>query len=143
MSWSHVVVGVDGSESSQRALEWAANEAHEHQAELVVMTTYIVPSAPMTVGYLAMPSLDEQEWQAEAEEKTRELVRDTLGAEPAMKVTVEAVHGLPAKMLIDASKDADLIVVGTRGHGGFAGMLLGSVSQHLAAHAACTVAVVR
>lgn len=143
MSWSRVVVGIDGSESSQRALKWAANEAQEHGAELVVLTTFIVPAAPMTVGYLAMPAQSEQEWQADAKKKARQLVDDTLGAEPTVTVRVDAVEGLPAKMLIDASHDADLIVVGTRGHGGFAGMLLGSVSQHLTAHAACTVAVVR
>lgn len=66
-------------------------------------------------------------------------MNDTLGAEPGVKVRVDAVEGVPAKMLIDASEDEDLIVVGTRGHGGFSGMLLGSVSQHLTAHAACTV----
>lgn len=59
MSWKRVVVGIDGSESSQRAVRWAANEAREHDAELVAMTTFIVPAAPMTVGSMAVPAQSE------------------------------------------------------------------------------------
>ena len=73
---------------------------------------------------------------------TREF-RETLGDTPGIEVRTEVVDGSPAKALIDASQRADLLVVGTRGHGGFAGMLLGSVSQHVTAHAACAVTVVR
>jgi nucleotide-binding universal stress UspA family protein len=72
-----------------------------------------------------------------------EPIRDVLGENPPVLVQPRVKEGNAAKLLIDLSEDADLLVVGSRGHGGFAGMLLGSVSQHVAAHARCTVAVVR
>ena len=78
----------------------------------------------------------------DAQNLLRQTVQHTVD-DRALDVATEAVEGPAAQALIDASQHADLVVVGTRGHGGFAGMLLGSVSQHLAAHAACTVAVVR
>jgi len=68
---------------------------------------------------------------------------EELGENPPVKVQPVAKEGNPARILIDMSADADLLVVGTRGHGGFAGLLLGSVSQHVAAYARCTVVVVR
>jgi len=144
MTWKRVVVGVDGSPSSARALRFAAEEAREHAAELYVVTSYTIPVPPVAVSaYAAPPWRDESEWQAAAEGTLRSTLAETLGDDPGIKVTGQAVEGSPAKVLIDASERADLVVVGTRGHGGFTGMLLGSVSQHLTAHAACTVAVVR
>lgn len=144
MVWKRVVVGVDGSSSSARALRFAADEAREHAAELYVVTSYTIPAPPVAVGAYAVPPWrDESEWLADAERTLNATLRETLGDDPGITVTNQAVEGSAAKVLIDASEQADLIVVGTRGHGGFAGMLLGSVSQHLTAHAACTVAVVR
>jgi len=144
MSWKRVVVGVDGSASSARALRFAAEEAREHAAELYVVTSYTIPAPPVAVGaYAAAPWRDEAEWRADAERTLTSVVADTLGDATGIAVTGQAIEGSPAAVLIDASERADLVVVGTRGHGGFAGMLLGSVSQHLTAHAACTVAVVR
>lgn len=148
MSWTRVVVGIDGSAGSKRALAWAAAEAREHEAELYVVMAYTVPIPPMaTVGYGAPPWRADEEWRADAEATLRETLTESLGdasgKDSGLKVRSEIVEGSPAKTLIDASQRSDLLVVGTRGHGGFAGMLLGSVSQHLTAHAACTVAVVR
>jgi nucleotide-binding universal stress UspA family protein len=143
MTWKRVVVGIDGSPGSGRALRFAAEEAREHDAELYVVTSYTIPTAPVAAAYGAAPWRDEAEWQADAEATRTATLAETLGHDPGLRITGQAVEGPAAKVLIDASERADLLVVGTRGHGGFAGMLLGSVSQHLTAHAACTVAVVR
>ena len=66
-----------------------------------------------------------------------------LGTEPSVRIEQEVLEGHPAQLLVTAAEGADLVVVGSRGHGGFVGMLLGSVSQHVAAHAPCPVLVVR
>lgn len=141
-SWKRVVVGVDGSDCSVRALSWAADEAREHGAELTVVTAYPPPSNQIDTAY-GIPSLDETDWRGDAEDALRKTLHDTLGDDPGVSVQIEAVAGSPAKALIKLSGEADLLVVGTRGHGGFRGMLLGSVSQHLTAHARCAVTVVR
>ena len=143
MTWTRVVVGIDDSPGSGRALRWAADEAHEHGAELYVVMAYTIPAPPVSIGFGQPPWRAEDEWRTDAEAAMREALRTTLGEDPVVHVRSEVVEGSPAKALIDASQSADLLVVGTRGHGGFAGMLLGSVSQHVTAHAGCTVAVVR
>jgi nucleotide-binding universal stress UspA family protein len=70
-------------------------------------------------------------------------IRDVLSESPPVLVHPRAKEGNAAKLLIELSEDADVVVVGSRGHGGFAGMLLGSVSQHVAVHAKCTIVVAR
>jgi len=149
MSWTRVVVGVDGSPCSARALRWAAGEAEAHGAKLEVVTTYTCPLPPAGVGYSAphwsgddaMRHADQLRENADGLQQ--QTLTDTLGDHPAVVIGSEVVEGSAARVLLDASKDADLLVVGSRGHGGFAGMLLGSVSQHVVAHAACPVIVVR
>jgi nucleotide-binding universal stress UspA family protein len=150
MSWTRVVVGIDGSPCSVRALRWAADEAGAHGAELSVVTAITLPVPPAGVGYSASPWIGDDAYRHEeqlrenAEEMLQKTVNETLGEQPDVVIGTKAVAaGSAAKALIDASKDADVLVVGTRGHGGFAGMLLGSVSQHVIAHAGCPVFVVR
>jgi nucleotide-binding universal stress UspA family protein len=87
-------------------------------------------------GYETQPERD-------ARDVLEKLVADLEPREPAVDVRISISKGSPAKVLIDMSQGADLMVVGSRGHGGFAGMLLGSVSQHVVAHAACPVVVLR
>lgn len=79
----------------------------------------------------------------EAEERLLAVIRTVLGEDPRIRVYPELRSDSPAKALIEASSDADLLVVGSRGFGGFVGMILGSVSQQVSAHAHCTVVVVR
>lgn len=97
----------------------------------------------MTGGIAALSWVDDTDWRRDTQDRLDATVREALGADPGVSVELEVREGNPAQQLIDASRGADLLVVGTRGHGGFAGMLLGSVSQHLAAHATCPVTVIR
>jgi nucleotide-binding universal stress UspA family protein len=133
---NRVVVGVDGSESSRRALRWAARQAELTGAALQVVHAWDVPSA---YGYVPVVELD---WEAEARAELARTVKDALGAEHAGELHGELVRGHAAESLLAASEGADLLVVGSRGRGGFAGMLLGSVSQYLVTHARCPVVVI-
>jgi nucleotide-binding universal stress UspA family protein len=143
--WKQIVVGVDGSPASRKALEWAGEEAVRHGSELVVLTAYLAPPPPPSSGTI---SPHEATSAIEAASETAkqllmEAIRDVLGEDPPVLVQPRVKEGNAAKLLIDLSEDADVLVVGTRGHGGFAGLLIGSVSQNVAAHAKCTVVVVR
>ena len=140
--WKTIVVGVDGSPGSRKALTWAAAEAADHSADLVVVNvwehTLLPPAGSVTVSehYVPDPS------QRTAEDLVQ-VITDVLGEQPPVVVQPRVKQGRAAKVLIEESTDADLLVVGKRGHGGFAGLVLGSVSQHVAAYAHCPVAVVR
>jgi nucleotide-binding universal stress UspA family protein len=141
-TWKTIVVGVDGSAHSHKALTWAAAEAADHAADLVVLNvwehTLPPPAGSVSVSekYVPDPS------QRTAEELVKEIT-EVLGEDPPVVIQPRVKQGNPAKVLIDQAEDADLLVVGTRGHGGFRGLVLGSVSQHVAAYAKCPVAVVR
>ena len=140
--WKTIVVGVDGSPGSRLALTWAAAEAAEHGAELVVLNvwehTLLPPAGSVSVSERYVPDAS----QRTADDLVR-VITEELGAEPPVPVQPRVKQGRPAKVLIEESANADLLVVGKRGHGGFAGLVLGSVSQHVAAYAQCSVAVVR
>jgi nucleotide-binding universal stress UspA family protein len=140
----NIIVGVDGSDSSKAALEWAYNEAAHHGAALMVIAAFGPPAIPMTPPYGSVPP---EGYGTQPKQNALDLLdqlTSPLEAKtPAVDVRTVVEEGSPAKVLIERSKDADLLVVGSRGHGGFAGMLLGSVSHHLVAHAECPVVVVR
>jgi len=140
--WKTIVVGVDGSPGSRKALNWAAAEAADHGADLVVVNvwehTLLPPAGSVSVSEHYVP---------EASQRTADdliqVIKDELGEQPPVLVQPHVKQGRPAKVLIDESANADLLVVGNRGHGGFKGLVLGSVSQHVAAYANCPVTVVR
>ncbi|MEU8798403.1 universal stress protein [Spirillospora sp. NPDC048819] len=131
-----VVVGYDGSEGSVRALDWAADAARARDLPLTVLHAWDVYLG----GPLAVPVIDVQ---AIAEETLNDGVEHVRKAAPEVRVRTALVRGQAAAMLIDAAETADLIVLGPRGLGGFAGLLLGSVGAQVAAHAACPVVIVR
>jgi nucleotide-binding universal stress UspA family protein len=140
--WTRVVVGVDGSDYSKSALRWAAGEAKTHNAELTVASVWTPPpTVDPPYGNIAWGTDLEPQLQATVILQTT--VEEVLGEDPGLVVRREVRGGNPARVLIDLSEGADALVVGARGHGGFVGMVLGSVSQHVAAHAATTVVVVR
>jgi nucleotide-binding universal stress UspA family protein len=141
--WKRIVVGVDGSPASRTALEWAGDEAVNHGSDLVVLTAWLPIAPPLAGTSPTLPTHGVTHPGEVAKEQLMETIRDLLGEEPPVLVQPQVKEGNAAKLLIDLSEDADLVVVGAQGHGGFAGMLLGSVSQHIAAHAKCTVVVVR
>lgn len=138
-----ITVGVDGSGHSQRALEWAIKEAAIRHAPLTVLTVHPVAGSAWTGTPIASPGdrPETEKMRQAAEEATQKAVGQ-MGEPGPSSVTVHAVSGLPAKELIDASGDADLLVVGARGGGGFAKLLLGSVSSQVVNHAACPVVVI-
>jgi nucleotide-binding universal stress UspA family protein len=141
----HIVVGVDGSDISRTALEWAYEEAAHHGAALTVLTTWHPPALPMTPPYGSMPPGDYPDQpRLAALDLLERFTAALVPKDPAVDIRMSVEEGQnPAKVLIERSTEADLLVVGSRGHGGFSGMLLGSVSQHLVAHASCPVVVVR
>lgn len=139
-----IIAGVDGSDSSRAALNWAYDEAAHHGASLTVVASWEPPTLPMSPPYGSLPEKGyETQPKASALAMLDELVAALEERMPAVDVRTSIEEGSPAEVLIERSKECDLVVVGSRGHGGFAGMLLGSVSQHLVAHAHCPVVVVR
>ena len=136
-----IVVGVDGSRHSRKALERAANEAAVHHMPLTVLTVHqavrdVYGSASHYGDDAALTDKAKEAAQAETDQ-----VLAALGSQPA-SVTVTAVHGLPVDELIKASQGADMLVLGRRGFGGFARLTMGAVTSQVAHHAHCPVLIV-
>jgi nucleotide-binding universal stress UspA family protein len=141
--WTEIVVGIDGSEGSHRALRWAYEEARVHGAKLLVVTAWMVPAPPVAPPYGSFPWEGSFDFSETAKEALTTSISEVLGSDPGVEVESEVVEGNAPLVLLEKSATADLLVVGSRGHGAFAGMLLGSVSQHVTAHAKCPVVVIR
>lgn len=136
-----IVVGVDGSGHSRKALETAAAEAAAHGLPLTVL---VIHQAVRDVYGSASHYGDDAaltEKAKEAAQADTDQVLAAAGSQPT-SVTVTAVHGLPVDELVKASESADMIVLGRRGMGGFARLLMGSVSSQVAQHAQCPVLIV-
>jgi nucleotide-binding universal stress UspA family protein len=137
-----IIVGVDGSGHGQRAMRWAMREAAIRQVPLTVLTVH-----PAIKGYFGGVLADErdlqltQQAQAAVQAET-DTVLEALAWPHPESVTVRAVHGFPAEELVNASKDADMIVLGSRGVGGFARLMLGSTADQVVRHAHCPVLIV-
>jgi nucleotide-binding universal stress UspA family protein len=138
-----IVVGIDGSHHSTRALEWALKEGVLAQAPVTVLTVHPVPASPWTGNpVLVERDPEDQEKLFHAAEELTQKVASQLGESRPPSVKIRAVSGFPAKALIEASRDADLVVVGSRGAGGFAKLMMGSISSQVVEHAPCPVVVV-
>jgi nucleotide-binding universal stress UspA family protein len=140
---SGIVVGIDGSHNASHALEWAMAEAAIRNTQLTVLTVHSVPASYWTGNPWPLPGYEEK--VAEIRKAAEAAVAATAakaGSSQPGSVTVNAVIGFPAQALIDASRDTDLLVVGTRGGGGFGSLVLGSVSSQVVHHASCPVVVV-
>jgi len=136
-----IVVGVDGSDQSKEALRWALDEARLRDASVRVVYAWL--AQPVLVPGSPVVAADWQLLRRSAEEFVEDVVDQAVESSTDVEVTAVAAHGTPADVLVQASRGADLLVVGSRGHGGFAGLLLGSVSQQCVHHATCPVVIVR
>jgi nucleotide-binding universal stress UspA family protein len=131
-----IVVGVDGSEHGNAALRWAVDEALAHEAEIVAVFAWQMP-------FIGIPGAFDRE---EMERMCKRFVKETVAAiapEPRVPITRLVAEGDVSASLIAAAKGADMLVLGSRGRGGFAGLKLGSVSQECAQHAACPVVIIK
>jgi nucleotide-binding universal stress UspA family protein len=135
-----IVVGVDGSGPSLKALEWAVEQARRTGARVEAVQAWEVPTMYGT-GMMVLPG--GEEFDKSAKQSLEAAVNNVLGTRRDVEVEHHTVGGHPAKTLIDMAEGADLLVVGSRGHGGFVGSLIGSVSHYCVNHANCPVVVVR
>ncbi|SRR5579875_1780864 len=142
-SQRRIVVGVDGSPPSRAALRWAVGQAALTGAVVDAVTAWRLPAgyewAPDATGIADF----EAEARKNLAEAVSEATREAGDTGSAVDVRPQVVWGHPAQVLIEAARGAELLVVGSRGRGGFAGALLGSVSQYCVHHAPCPVLVIR
>jgi nucleotide-binding universal stress UspA family protein len=135
-----IVVGVDGSAASKAALRWAVAQARLTGSEVEAVIAW----HPLIVFGMALPMGDDFDVEGTAQTVLRDTVTEVLtDEENAVKVREVMQEGLAAGVLIDAACDVQLLVVGTRGHAGFAETLLGSVAQYCVHHSTCPVVIVR
>lgn len=135
---ARIVVGLDSSEESARALRWALDEARLRVAELHLVHAYPTPELVALPAVVTLPSDDEL--RAAADEVISEQIEKAGGAGD-VAVTRTVRSGGAAAVLCEVAKGADLLVVGARGLGGFRGLLLGSVTHQVVAHSPCPVVV--
>ena len=136
-----IVVGVDGSVGSRAALRWAASHARSVDGVLVAVHGYL-PQVNYLAGYAPLPPMDPAAEQGLQVEDLAAVLEDELGPEHGLSVHAEVTPGPAAQVLLAEAEDADLLVVGARGHTGLAGLLLGSTAQSVARSSPCPVVVV-
>jgi nucleotide-binding universal stress UspA family protein len=139
-----IVVGVDGSDCARAALEFAIGEAAMRGARLRIVSAWDVAPAVYAGGFA--PGFDQETIDAfheNADAVVREALAEAKRLQPALETEGHTREGQAAEVLLDEARDAALVVVGNRGRGGFASLLLGSVSQQVVHHAACPVFVIR
>jgi nucleotide-binding universal stress UspA family protein len=134
-----IVVGFDGSQSSLDALEWAVRQTILTDGTLVVVMTW---EWPTSYGW-AVPIPDDFDPEADVRKVLDTAIAGVTAEHPAIKVEARLISGHPSPALVEASKGADVLVVGSRGHGEFVGMLIGSVSEYCVTNAHCPVLVHR
>jgi nucleotide-binding universal stress UspA family protein len=134
-----IVVGIDGSAASNDALRWAARQASLTGGPLDVIMTW---EWPASLGW-SVPIPDDYDPETEVRQIVDGAVEAALGEYPGVKAERRVINGHPSTVLVEATKGADLLVIGSRGHGEFVGMLLGSVSEFCTTNAHCPVLVHR
>jgi nucleotide-binding universal stress UspA family protein len=145
---NEIVVGVDGSEESRAALAWAVEEGRLRQAPVLAIHAWEVPMVPAPTG-LVPPSVeavgDLTELREDAASLVETMVREIAGDAADVEIRPLTVEDKPVRALLDAAErnDAQMIVVGSRGHGGFVSLLIGSTSDQVARHATCPVVIHR
>jgi nucleotide-binding universal stress UspA family protein len=142
-STPRIVAGVDGSPSSLAALRWAVRQAELTGATVDAVIAWHYPVLPVPVGPALVAMIDSADFQKAVDATVTEAISSALDSGSDVQVIPRVREGNAAQVLLDAAADADLLVVGSRGHGGFTEALLGSVSQHCVHHAECAVVIVR
>ena len=142
-SGPQIVVGVDGSAESVEALRWAAGYAAATGGTISAVLSWHYPTAAGIVQPGSAPKLLSDDVRATMEDVLDKAVTDVFGTATPPNLHARVAGGHPAVVLADASRTADLLVVGNRGHGAFTGMMTGSVSMHCVNNAHCPVVVVR
>lgn len=139
---ARIVVGIDGSDDSKQALEWALDEARLRGASLRVVYAWMLPVYATGYGFAPGALIDPVAMSESASSHLDKTIDEIVSKAKDVAVERKAIEGPAAQVLVEEAEGADLLVVGSRGHGGFAGLLLGSVSQQCAHHATCPVAIV-
>ena len=134
-----IVVGVDGSPSSMTALRWAILQAELTGCAVEAVTAWRLPSR---YGFAAVTDRA-TDFEGDARKILAEALNEVSSVEPDVIIRSSVVEGHPAEVLVRAAREADILVVGSRGHGGFTEAVLGSVSQYCVHHAPCPVLVIR
>ena len=138
-----IVVGVDGSGSSKAALRWAVRQAKLTGASVDAMIAWHYPASAGGYGWAPIGVGTAFDFKENAEKVLADAIGTACDPGSGVPVRARVVEGNAAQVLLDAADGADLLVVGSRGHGGFTEALLGSVSQHCVHHARCPVVVIR
>jgi nucleotide-binding universal stress UspA family protein len=138
-----IVVGVDGSPPSERALAWAVDEAAAHGDDLLLVHAWAYPSImAISYGGPTVPVFAQEDMEKVSNELVEQAADAARARAPALVVTTRLVQGHAAAALVEAARGARMLVVGSRGLGGFKGMLLGSISTSCVHHATCPIVIV-
>ncbi|MFJ4989792.1 universal stress protein [Streptomyces sp. NPDC088732] len=137
-----IVVGVDGSSSSMEALAWAVRQASLMDGVIDAVIAWEYPQFYGSFGWMP-PAGQDLRLDAAAAQVIDDTIARVTGAEPAVDIRSHVEYGTPARVLLAAAEGASLLVLGNRGHGGFAEALLGSVGQHCTQHSPCPIVIVR
>lgn len=135
-----IVVGVDGSPESRNALRWAVHMAGDLDCDIDALMVW---QPPMAFEFNMTPVIRDWDPQRDCEKGLAQIADDVFGADRPARLTLTVVEGSPARRLVDRAADATMLVLGSRGHGAFASIALGSVSQRCVEHARCPVLVVK
>jgi nucleotide-binding universal stress UspA family protein len=138
-----IVVGVDGSATSRAALRWAVRQAKFTGGTVDAVIAWEIPMVLQSYGWAPIYVEEAGDFEADARKLLDTVISEEVGPADSQRVRSLVINGHPAEALIYAAHGADLLVVGSRGHGSFAEALLGSVSQHCVHHAPCPVLIVR
>jgi len=138
-----IVVGVDGSPSARDALTWAIRQAELTGASVDAVIAWHYPVMASGYGWAPPSAMEDTDFAGIAEKVLAAEVADSVDPASGVRITTVVSQGNAAEVLLEAARGADLLVLGSRGHGGFAGALLGSVSQHCVHHAPCPIVIIR
>lgn len=140
---ARIVVGVDGSPPSRAALRWAVRQARMTGAAVDAVVAWQTPAVLQSYGWAPVYVEERGDFRGQASQTLAAVIGEEVAPADKSLVREQVVNGNPAQVLMDAAQGADLLVVGSRGHGGFAGALLGSVGQHCVHHSPCPVLIMR